>query len=116
GLLAGGAREWRRGHLHPERSLVLVSGAWHAVGPALVLSLARAPPAPLGHGSGPASVSSCAGAPPRHFGDVPLYAAALAAQFGFDFASAALRERIALGFPASVLRSRALSVTAVRDL
>ena len=86
GLLAGGAWEWRRGRLHPERSLVLVSGAWHAVGPALVLSLA--------------------GAPPAQFGDVPLYAAALAAQFGFDFASAALRERIAFGVPARVIGPR----------
>jgi diguanylate cyclase (GGDEF)-like protein len=83
GLLAGGAWEWRRGALHPERGLVLLSGGWHSVGPALVLSLAGAPAAKLG--------------------DWPVYVAALAAQFGFDFASAALRERIAFGVPARVM-------------
>jgi diguanylate cyclase (GGDEF)-like protein len=83
GLLGGGAWEWRRGDLHPERGLVLLSGAWHAVGPALVLSLA--------------------GAPPPQLSDWPIYAAALAAQFGFDFASAALRERIAFGVPVAVM-------------
>lgn len=83
GLLAGGGWEWGRGRLHPERALVLLPGAWHAVGPALVLSLA--------------------GAPPAQFGDWPLYAAALAAQFGFDFASAATRERIAFGVPVSAM-------------
>jgi diguanylate cyclase (GGDEF)-like protein len=83
GLLVGGGWEWSRGRLHPERALVLLPGAWHAVGPALVLSLA--------------------GAPPAQFGDWPLYAAALAAQFGFDFASAATRERIAFGVPVSAM-------------
>jgi diguanylate cyclase (GGDEF)-like protein len=83
GLLAGGGWEWSRGRLHPERALVLLPGAWHAVGPALVLSLA--------------------GAPAARFGDWPLYAVALAAQFGFDFASAATRERIAFGVPVSVM-------------
>jgi diguanylate cyclase (GGDEF)-like protein len=83
GLLGGGAWEWSRGQLHPERGLVLISGGWHAVGPALVLSLA--------------------GAPPARLSDWPLYTAALAAQFGFDFASAAVRERVAFGVPASVM-------------
>ena len=83
GLLGGGAWEWSRGGLHPERGLVLVAGAWHAVGPALVLLLA--------------------GAPAPRLADWPLYAVALAAQFGFDFASAALRERIAFGVPVRVI-------------
>jgi diguanylate cyclase (GGDEF)-like protein len=83
GLLGGGAWEWRRGNLHPERGLVLVSGAWHAVGPAVVLSLA--------------------GAPAPRLADWPVYVAALAAQFGFDFASAAVRERIAFGVPVRVI-------------
>ncbi|HET7170427.1 MAG TPA: GGDEF domain-containing protein [Gaiellales bacterium] len=83
GLLAGGAWEWRRGALHPERGLVLLSGAWHAVGPALVLALD--------------------GAPDPHLSDWPTYTAALAAQFGFDLASTGLRERIAFGVPARVL-------------
>ena len=83
GLLAGGGWEWSRGRLHPERALVLLPGAWHAVGPALVLPLA--------------------GAPAASFGDWPLYAAALAAQFGFDFASAATRERIVFEVPVSAM-------------
>jgi diguanylate cyclase (GGDEF)-like protein len=93
GLLGGGAWELARGVLHPERSLVLVSGAWHAVGPALVLSLA--------------------GAPPARLADWPLYAAALASQFGFDFASAALRERIAFGVPARVMAPALARVWAI---
>jgi diguanylate cyclase (GGDEF)-like protein len=93
GLLGGGVWEWKRGGLHPERGLVLLSGAWHAVGPALVLSLA--------------------GAPAPRLADWPLYAAALAAQFGFDFASAALRERIAFGVPARVMAPALARVWAI---
>jgi diguanylate cyclase (GGDEF)-like protein len=93
GLLGGGAWEWRRGRLHPERGLVLLGGAWHAVGPALVLSLA--------------------GAPPARLSDAPLYAVALAAQFGFDFASAALRERVAFGVPARVMAPALARVWAI---
>ena len=93
GLLCGGAWEWSRGQLHPERGLVLLSGAWHAVGPALVLSLA--------------------GAPAARFSDWALYAAALAAQFGFDFASAALREGVAFGVPARVMAPAMARVWAI---
>jgi diguanylate cyclase (GGDEF)-like protein len=93
GLLAGGAWEWRHGRLHPERALVLLAGGWHAVGPALVLSLA--------------------GAPSARLGDWPLYAGALAAQFGFDFASAATRERAAFGVPAGVMGKALVRVWAI---
>ncbi len=93
GLLGGGAWEWSRGRLHPERGLVLLCGAWHAVGPALVLSLA--------------------GAPRARLSDWPLYAVALAAQFGFDFASAALRERVAFGVPAGVMAPALARVWAI---
>jgi diguanylate cyclase (GGDEF)-like protein len=93
GLLGGGAWEWGLGRLHPERGLVLASGAWHAMGPALVLSLA--------------------GAPRARLSDWPLYAVALAAQFGFDFGSAALRERIVFGVPAGVMAPALARVWAI---
>jgi diguanylate cyclase (GGDEF)-like protein len=93
GLLTGGAWEWYRGSLHPERGLVLVSGAWHAVGPALVLALA--------------------GAPAARLSDWPVLFAALAAQFAFDFASAALRERIVFGVPAVVMAPALARVWAI---
>jgi putative nucleotidyltransferase with HDIG domain len=60
-----------------ERVLVVPAGAWHAVGPAAVLLIA---------GEGPADWSRW-----------PVYAAALAAQFAFDYASASIREWLALG-------------------
>jgi diguanylate cyclase (GGDEF)-like protein len=52
---------------------------------------------------GPAVVLSLAGAPAPRLADWPVYVAALAAQFGFDFASAAVRERIAFGVPVRVI-------------
>jgi len=72
-----------RGSLHFERVFLhLGTNAWHAVGPALVLSLA---------GEGPPTLSRW-----------PLYVGALAAQFAFDFATAAAREWIVLGVPPKV--------------
>jgi HD-GYP domain-containing protein (c-di-GMP phosphodiesterase class II) len=69
-----------RGLIHPERILLQVgSNAWHSVGPVLVLGLA---------GEAPPELSSW-----------PLYAAALLAQFAFDFAAPALREWAVLGVP-----------------
>jgi HD-GYP domain-containing protein (c-di-GMP phosphodiesterase class II) len=61
-----------RGDWHPERLVVHLSSAWHAVGPALVLGLAGEPS-------------------PDWRAYWPLFAAALCAQYIFDFASAALR-------------------------
>jgi putative nucleotidyltransferase with HDIG domain len=72
-----------RGSLHFERVFLhLGTNAWHAVGPALVLGFA---------GEGPPTLSRW-----------PLYVGALAAQFAFDFATAALREWIVLGVPPKV--------------
>jgi putative nucleotidyltransferase with HDIG domain len=72
-----------RGSLHFERVFLhLGTNAWHAVGPALVLGFA---------GEGPPALSRW-----------PLYVGALAAQFAFDFATAALREWIVLGVPPKV--------------
>jgi HD-GYP domain-containing protein (c-di-GMP phosphodiesterase class II) len=66
-----------RGLMHPERVLLqLGSNAWHAVGPVLVLGLA---------GEGAPTLA-----------DWPLYVAALAAQFAFDFVAPAAREWLVL--------------------
>jgi HD-GYP domain-containing protein (c-di-GMP phosphodiesterase class II) len=71
GLLAGNLPDFRRG-LHLGRAIVLVTGAWYAVGPALVLVAAGEPAADWR----------------AHW---PVFALALAAQFAFDFASSAAR-------------------------
>jgi anti-anti-sigma regulatory factor len=67
----------RRGH--PERMLFAMAGSWYAVGPALVFALAD-----------PGEPS---------WGDVPVYALALAAQFAVDFIVSTLRERLGSGIP-----------------
>ena len=85
GLLLGSAPEYARGHVPVDRSLLRFVNSWHAVGPALVLVLAGQP----------------APTPPH----LPIYAVALVAQFGFDFASTALRDRLGLGVsPFSLIR------------
>jgi HD-GYP domain-containing protein (c-di-GMP phosphodiesterase class II) len=71
-----------RGSLHFERVFLHLGNAWHAVGPALVLGLA---------GEGQPTLSRW-----------PLYVAALAAQFAFDFVTAAAREWLVLGVPPKV--------------
>jgi HD-GYP domain-containing protein (c-di-GMP phosphodiesterase class II) len=60
------------GAWHPDRLLVHLSSAWHAVGPALVLAAAGEPSADWR-------------------ANWPVFAAALASQYVFDFASAAAR-------------------------
>ena len=82
GILLGNAWWWVRGKVHLERVALPVVGAWHAVGPALVLGLwgERGP----------------------RLSDAPLYAVALFAQFAFDTVSAAGREWMALGVRPSV--------------
>ncbi len=82
GIVLGSLDECIRGELHFQRVLLRVVTAWHAVGPALVLGL-------VGE-RGP------------RLSDWPLYAAALAAQFVVDAASAAGREWVALGVRPSV--------------
>jgi diguanylate cyclase (GGDEF)-like protein len=62
---------------HPARLLVPLGNSWFAVGPAVILAL-FAQPTPS-------------------WRDVPLYIAALAAQFAVDFVSSSARERIAFG-------------------
>jgi diguanylate cyclase (GGDEF)-like protein len=61
-----------RGSLPLDRMLLNVSGLWHTIGPALVLGLAGV--------DGP------------DWGDWPVYAFALVAQFTLDFASSGVRE------------------------
>jgi HD-GYP domain-containing protein (c-di-GMP phosphodiesterase class II) len=65
------------GRIRPDRAVVEVGDAWHAVGPALVLTLA--------------------GATHPEWADWPIYLGALAAQFGFDLAASTTREWLELG-------------------
>jgi HD-GYP domain-containing protein (c-di-GMP phosphodiesterase class II) len=85
GLLLGGLPEYARGRVPVDRSLLRLVNSWHAVGPALVLV--------------------AAGQPEPTARNLPIYALALLAQFAFDFASTALRDRLGLGVsPLSLLR------------
>jgi len=68
------------GKIHPERMLARLGNAWYALRPALVLAAAGEPDASLERW--------------------PLLVAALAAQFAFDFGSAALDSRLTHGIPA----------------
>jgi hypothetical protein len=77
GLLLGKAPELARGTLAPSKIYLSFIDACHSVGPVLVLALA-----------GPSTPSW------RH---VPLYLAALAAQFGTDFIPSAIWSRMAFG-------------------
>jgi HD-GYP domain-containing protein (c-di-GMP phosphodiesterase class II) len=95
GILLGSVMDYVRGDLHLERGFFRLVYAWHAVGPALVLGLA---------GEGPPALSRW-----------PLYVAALAAQFGFDFASAAAREWLTLGVPPK-MQLRAMAWVYVIDV
>jgi HD-GYP domain-containing protein (c-di-GMP phosphodiesterase class II) len=92
-LLANLVQHWR-GSIHLERVLIPFANGWYALGPALVLGLA-----------GEASPSISA---------IPLYLAALAAQFAFDFASAAAHERLTLGVSPRV-QLRAMSLVWLVD-
>jgi HD-GYP domain-containing protein (c-di-GMP phosphodiesterase class II) len=92
----------RRGRVHVERVPLRLANAWHSVGPVLVLGAAGAP--------GPA------------FRYAPLFAAALAAQFVFDFTSNSVLEWFRVGLsPRTLARyiawsyvvDAALSITAL---
>lgn len=84
GLLLGGAPEYVRKRVPFDRSVLRLVNSWHAVGPTLVL-LAAGEPRPS----------------PSH---LPVYAVALLAQFVFDFASTAMRDRLGLAVsPLSLL-------------
>lgn len=80
GFLLCSALELVRRRVHGERALLEVFSAWHALGPALVVALA----------GGPAPTWSV----------LPLLVPILLAQFAFDFASSAVRARIAFGLGA----------------
>jgi HD-GYP domain-containing protein (c-di-GMP phosphodiesterase class II) len=91
-----------RGRLHVERVPLRLANAWHSVGPVLVLGAAGAP--------GPA------------LRNAPLFVAALAAQFAFDFVSTSALEWFRVGLsPRTLARfiawmylvDVALSVTAL---
>ncbi len=85
GLLLGGLPEYAGGRVPVDRSLLRFVNSWHAFGAALVL-VAAGQPDPT----------------PRN---LPMYGLALLAQFGFDFASTALRDGLGLGVsPLSLLR------------
>jgi HD-GYP domain-containing protein (c-di-GMP phosphodiesterase class II) len=77
GFIVGKAPSYLSRETHPSRVLISVNDAWHSVGPALLLGLA--------------------GAAAPTWNDWPLYAAALGAQFGFDFVVSSLREWAANG-------------------
>ena len=79
-----------RGRRHRERVLVLLCSCWYVVGPVLVL---------LAFGDGP----------PR-WGLWPVYVLALAAQFGADLASTALREwRAVASWPRRLLTAAGIA-------
>jgi diguanylate cyclase (GGDEF)-like protein len=66
-----------KGELRPHRLPVVLSTCWHALGPALVLATW--------------------GTPQPSWNDVPLYVAALGAQFGLDLVSSIIRESLGFG-------------------
>jgi HD-GYP domain-containing protein (c-di-GMP phosphodiesterase class II) len=77
GLLLRDVPEIFSGRFKLDRGLLRLVSSWHSLGPVLVLALAQARTPSVR--------------------DLPLYAAALVAQFLLDFASCALRERLGLG-------------------
>jgi HD-GYP domain-containing protein (c-di-GMP phosphodiesterase class II) len=79
GILVGGVIDYARRAIHLERVFLSLVSGWYVFGPLLVLALA--------------------GGPEPSIGDMPLYLGALAAQFAFDFLSAAAHERLTLGIP-----------------
>jgi HD-GYP domain-containing protein (c-di-GMP phosphodiesterase class II) len=79
GILVGSSAEYLRGSLHLERLFLRVLNASHALGPAVVLVVA---------GESAPTLSRW-----------PVYLAALAAQFGLDFAVTGARQWITLGVP-----------------
>ena len=79
GFLLCSAGEFARRRVHGERALLEVFSAWHALGPALVLAIA--------------------GEPAPTWDILPLFGGVLLAQFAFDFASSAVRARVAFDVP-----------------
>jgi HD-GYP domain-containing protein (c-di-GMP phosphodiesterase class II) len=89
GILLGGAIDFMRSEVHLERAFLPLVNGWYVFGPIAVLSAAgEAPPA---------------------LASVPLYIAALAAQFAVDYASSAAHEHITLEVrPLAQLRAMSL--------
>jgi diguanylate cyclase (GGDEF)-like protein len=79
GYVVGGLADVACRRAHPDRLFVVVAYSWHALGPALVLSLA--------------------GDREPRWSDWLLYLAALAAQLAFDAAAVLARDVLALGVP-----------------
>lgn len=77
GLVLGCLVEHLRSQRHGERITVLLSSAWHSVGPALLIGL-LAPGSP-------------------QWDDIPVYVLALLAQFAFDTSAVLVRHRIGRG-------------------
>jgi HD-GYP domain-containing protein (c-di-GMP phosphodiesterase class II) len=89
GILVGGAIDYARKEIHLERAFLPLVNGWYVFGPVAVLSAAgEAPPA---------------------LASIPLYVAALAAQFAVDYASSAAHEHITLEVrPLAQLRAMSL--------
>jgi len=77
GLVVGSAVDWLSGRIALERIALNLVGAWHAVGPVLVLALS--------------------GERVLDWSSVPLYLTALGAQFVFELVAVSAQERIAHG-------------------
>lgn len=77
GYMLGLLVDHLQGKRHGQRAFVLLSYCWHSVGPTVVLAL-------FAHGD-------------VRWEDSPVYVAALASQFVFDFASSTAREKLAFG-------------------
>ena len=89
GILLGSVIDYGRHRIHLERVFLPLASGWYVLGPVIVLGLA--------------------GEAPPDVGAAPLYLAALAAQFGLDFASSAVHERLTLGVrPWEQLRAMSL--------
>jgi len=92
GMLVARLPDWLAGRSHPDRVLLVLPDAWHAVAPAAVIALA--------------------GAPPASFDEIALYGAAFAAQVLTDVGVGVLRERAALGAPPRLALRLLVDVTA----
>jgi HD-GYP domain-containing protein (c-di-GMP phosphodiesterase class II) len=81
--ISGSVVDAIRGRIHTERIALRLVDSWHVVGPVLVLALA--------------------GEREPRWSDWPLYLAALLAQYVFEFASCATRERLVGGLHTRLL-------------
>jgi diguanylate cyclase (GGDEF)-like protein len=96
GYVLGAVPDYLGRRVHPARLLVLLANSWYAIGPTVVLALFAAES-------------------PR-WRDVPVYVAALAAQFGLDFVSSSARERIVFGHSLRALLPSFVWVYAIDSL